>query len=811
MIDDTVPMEALLAHDRWLRRLAARLVASDDEAEDLVQETWLRAAGRSAEPLLSPRAWLAAVLRRTALLTARAEGRRREGLSRIEPRALAPAADESVQRLELSRVLVEEVLALPEPYRTVVTLRFDGGLSVRAIAQRVGAPVPTVKSRLARALALLRERLDRRAGGRESWLPALVAAAREAPALAPWALASKASLAGALGLLVVLGAWFLRSEGPTITSAGPTVGGSIAPPVVADARDTLPAEPEGGRAAVDRPVESKISARADQRLAPLGHGRVIDVGGRGLAGVEVGSEVAGGRSVLTGQDGWFEWELEERRELVVARDRAWATVLGAWVEDGRSDSVLVVAPSIELAGRVVDQHGEAVPRAHLRVVLMETWSRELSIDLDRGADRRWATVADDAGGFALRAPGAVSAYVHVSAGGDRGFHRLPAASRADLELEVWRGPRPVTGSRLTGRVLGAGGEPVADALVAVGEDDGRTDAQGTFVIHAPEAPPGTPLIAVHPDHGPAELLEPPGGWPDLVEVVLPAAVPLEIRGRVIDDRGRPVSDGLVWLRDPTPLGDEGMGEGSIEAVRGGSTWTALSGDGGFSFSGLSERSYAVSALAAGRRTRVDADAVWPGADLELRLPPPAPPRSVRGRCVGLDGSPLAGARVCLLCVVRPEAAIERGFSHGERTTDAAGAFEFRAVSGDVTRLYVSGPELIPRDFPLPPELPLDRLEVPIERRCHLQVVASERYPEADTFRVLDRDGNRLSLYRFSRIEGGAREGATISDQADVEDRRSGVHAVSERASTVVLLEWERELARTEVRLAPGRVTEVLVH
>lgn len=84
------------------------------------------------------------------------------------------AERETQRRLEVQRELTDAVLALPEPYRTVVTLRFFDGLPPRAIAKRTGAGSDVARQQLRRGLAMLRARLDRGLGSRRAWLAKFV-------------------------------------------------------------------------------------------------------------------------------------------------------------------------------------------------------------------------------------------------------------------------------------------------------------------------------------------------------------------------------------------------------------------------------------------------------------------------------------------------------------------------------------------------------------------------------------------------------------------------------------------------------------
>ena len=152
--------------------LAARLVGPL-EAEDVVQETFLRAwrgltsfRGESAL-----KTWLYAIAlnrvraRQGALAKLRALfGSRRVGdgadfplVDSLADSALSP--EENAALAEERRRLRKAVLALPEEFRTAVVLRDLEGLSYEEVASVLSVPVGTVRSRLARGRALLREAL----------------------------------------------------------------------------------------------------------------------------------------------------------------------------------------------------------------------------------------------------------------------------------------------------------------------------------------------------------------------------------------------------------------------------------------------------------------------------------------------------------------------------------------------------------------------------------------------------------------------------------------------------------------------------
>ncbi len=162
-------LESILAHSSWVRALAERLVRDPGTADDLAQETLLAAHRRAPEPREGLKPWLARVLRNLA-----ARGRRdRERAGRRE-RAVAreealPATDELAAHEELRALVGEALVAVPEPFRSTLILRYFAGLDAAEIARREAIAPATVRTRTKRGLELLREELDRRHGGRAAW------------------------------------------------------------------------------------------------------------------------------------------------------------------------------------------------------------------------------------------------------------------------------------------------------------------------------------------------------------------------------------------------------------------------------------------------------------------------------------------------------------------------------------------------------------------------------------------------------------------------------------------------------------------
>lgn len=167
--------EQLLAHSAWLTRVARALTTNADDADEVVQQTWLQALARPPVHRRNLRAWLAMLARNFVRSRQRAHATRiahAAALPRPEPPG-SPA--ESVARAELQQVVLDAVLALAEPYRSTLVQRFLDELSAEEIAKRSGAPVETVRTRVKRGLEQVRARVAERLGGEREQLPALLA------------------------------------------------------------------------------------------------------------------------------------------------------------------------------------------------------------------------------------------------------------------------------------------------------------------------------------------------------------------------------------------------------------------------------------------------------------------------------------------------------------------------------------------------------------------------------------------------------------------------------------------------------------
>ena len=148
---------------RQLYGAAYRITRSTVDAEDLVQETYLRAfrAFGGYRPGTNIRAWLFTILYRVRTDLLRKRGRSLQTVAILdEGRAVAPAQDAMAKGHEdVARALGQ----VPEIFRTAVLLRDVQELSYDEIGRVLDIPVGTVMSRIHRGRALLRKALTGRA------------------------------------------------------------------------------------------------------------------------------------------------------------------------------------------------------------------------------------------------------------------------------------------------------------------------------------------------------------------------------------------------------------------------------------------------------------------------------------------------------------------------------------------------------------------------------------------------------------------------------------------------------------------------
>ena len=683
-------IQELLAHADWLRRLA-RHVVRGGEGEDVVQETWVAALRAPPRGAGAVRPWLAEVLRNFARRALRNDRARRAREERLEMPAPPATPETLVERAQAQRLLALLVVSLDEPFRSTVLLRYFEGLSAAEIARTQSVPAGTVRWRLKEGLARLRAALDQRHGGdRRAWMLLLSPMAGR-PRLFPTggitlALAThkKIAAAGGLLLLLLLAAVGFLWRRPPPPSA----------PVAAER-----AEPAAARRPPRLPAIAVPAGEIVRDRSPTGsvEGQVVSqVDGSGLHGAEVSFSFGDSSlAVTTGPDGRFRFAPADSGLYLLARVTAEGFVPFApeWGESAISFALrpgetirgvrLALRPIQVCPGLVVDPAGQPVAGAQITTFVP---GRSLPDPRRALATAPGSTVTDAQGRFS---------YTLVEGGFIEARHQgrhaheqmsysvfLPCNLRLQLEPD-----RPGPAVAISGRVVGADGQPVAGALVeawsnpvlepnathrfarVLSNEDGRFElAPLDAVPYGISAALNGQVVA---DGG-----EVRGGTRDLM---LRVAVSGRLRGQVAEAQtGTPVASFSVVLSRARGAGNAGTG-----------IFTRYDARGSFELQGLPAGSYRVSVIA---EHRAPAD-----EQLVEVLPEPAVPPEltfhleeggrVHGRVTDRgSGQAIAGAWLSL----EGRAGIGQSAPLRSQTvSNGDGRFELRGVGAGFLSVLVS--------------------------------------------------------------------------------------------------------------------------
>lgn len=316
---DGTPFDAMLAHLPWARALARDLVKDVDQAEDLVQEVWMRAMQRPPRNPGALRSWIASVMKNSVAEHGRRESRRSALVQRIQPQSAAAPTD-SLERLETAQQLGAIVRDLAEPMRTAILLRYFDDLSVREVARRLGISTEAAESRIRRGRDLIQAELRQR-GDCDQWLPGLL--------LLAWPVAAKTSVttlalgvAATLALFLLLPALLSRGvePDPTPTTLQASAVAAMEPPpslsagapaLVEEALERAPAAQQrrlsilAAVPANDRAPASFTASLTflDERLTPIETRSVVSRGGL-AAEAELPPRAAFLEARITAEPGW---------------------------------------------------------------------------------------------------------------------------------------------------------------------------------------------------------------------------------------------------------------------------------------------------------------------------------------------------------------------------------------------------------------------------------------------------------------------------------------------------------------------------
>jgi RNA polymerase sigma factor (sigma-70 family) len=675
-------------HGPLVLGVCRRVLHQEQDAEDAFQATFLALARNpgAVGERGSVGGWLHRVAYRTAV-KARARSAARRGHERRADRR--PPADPlaEVTGRDVIAAVDDELQRLPEQQRAPLVLCYMEGLTGDDAARRLGWSVRTLKRRLAQGRECLRRRLTRRGLA----LPAALLAAgmaQGARAAVPAALATTAVKAGllvagggAVAGIVSARAAALAAGAVRAMAAGKAraVGALLLALALLGIGAGLLASGPSPAADEGEPKAPAAGAKAaDNKKEMSATGRVLDAGGEPVAGAEVAVVAAGWseeRVLARGRAG-----SDGRFRLTLADPRArWQEVYGMAGKDGHGlawekmpaaaaawEVVLRLPPEKVVRGRAIDLQGLPAVGVEVRTPRIPAWG-------DFAAWPEPATTDRD-GKFVVRGlsrdfDGCLS--VEGADFAPQLVQAKPGAADGAQELSLTLLPAHV----LEGAVIGEDtGEPIPGARVKLQPGgDGQSDEKGRYRIKLrlpdnsyPLPPGGAHRVWVTaPDDQPYLRLETTVAWPKgavrhEAKFVLKRGV--LVRGKVTEAAsGAPVAGAVVhdaahlWTRN-VMSGEDGTFQVAVAPGRGhllvkgpnnDYVATPIPGD----------------ELAGGKPgdPRLYPDAVVPlalkagagAADVAVRLRRGV---TIRGRLLGPDGKPAAGAVLLCWNQLRPDVA-----------------------------------------------------------------------------------------------------------------------------------------------------------
>jgi len=166
--------ELVNRYDRNVFRIAQHITHNEEDAQDVVQDAFLKAYQNLAQFQGNSKfyTWLVRIAVNEALMKLRKRRNEKtvsldedveteEGSIPREVADWAPNPEQNYGQSELGDILRKTIQGLPPGFRTVFVLRDVEGMSTEETAEMLGLSVPAVKSRLLRARLQLRERLSR--------------------------------------------------------------------------------------------------------------------------------------------------------------------------------------------------------------------------------------------------------------------------------------------------------------------------------------------------------------------------------------------------------------------------------------------------------------------------------------------------------------------------------------------------------------------------------------------------------------------------------------------------------------------------
>ncbi len=160
--DETALAELYDRYSRPAYGLALRILRDSNLAEDAVQDAFMtiwRTAGSFLADRAKPSTWILTLVHRRAVDIVRREERRRGEPLEAAPQAAGDATDEQAALRSQRQIVQEALRQLPDDQREALELAYYGGFTQSELAERLGQPLGTIKSRMFTGLRRLRDLL----------------------------------------------------------------------------------------------------------------------------------------------------------------------------------------------------------------------------------------------------------------------------------------------------------------------------------------------------------------------------------------------------------------------------------------------------------------------------------------------------------------------------------------------------------------------------------------------------------------------------------------------------------------------------
>ncbi len=831
-------LDALLKHQDWAQSLAARLLDDASASDDILQEVWLAARKNPPKNSESVTGWIASVVRNLATMRVRTETRRRQREARVGALRAAEAAqtENVLDQIEVQRRVVDALLELEEPDRTVIALRCYEELNATQIGQRLGVTAATVRSRLQRGIRRLREKLEAEStDDPRSWAFAIMPFALRAP-IDPIAVgASKPAVAvwakWTAVPAVLVAAIVALSSGSRDASPAPAdvPGGAVAGVTGVEELAPLPNDrshdaPIGGEPTGTVSTDSQLFEQPPVKLAGL----VRDIHGDPVPGLDV--RVAGrpaGPFGLTDAEGRFSFMSSLSAKdpepgmtsdrLVVDSDRYATVRSGSTSEKLQESAMIIVAPAIEFVGTVLDARSQPLTDVlfEFHVSVGELVDYPSNDDLSRTEQHHFRYRSSEADGrFSFRIARIEGVPVRITKSRFRtATYAVEEIPDREVDIVLEENPERVT---IFGFVRKEDLKPAEGAVVHYLNETAVCGDDGSFELSVPQHETEAPLTAILEGVQPA-VVERFGADQSRrrankpVELTLGGSA-LVLDVRVIDHAGEPLVNWDVGLIDPTIVSwNHSPGTAAEQLTMGGSLPRPVTnGDGRFRFGGLSDRPYTVWVGQKRDQLRIDSVPTHPGgAELVIVIPEGAYLPPLTGRVVDARGIPVDGVRVSVSrdFVVDGNTTTSGGSS---AETDDLGAFVLDRVPSRGVYLSVTGSCIVTTEFSLS-DLGLEEGENSTENHdLVVQRTVSIRYyydPAVESgtqvrIECLDAAGERLACL----VRSGS--GWTTSSSLSAVRGATPVFEVSERIERIRVWSGATVVCETEFTASEDGVIEI---